>query len=210
MISPQGIRCLSAAGNLPYWYVNGKSYIRTDNTRLPHLDVVVNMGTRSLAQNDGYFASSSSPSILSVRLHSSHPFASWAPFSRDSICWVKDIPWWKEGSNWWDEGQSQFILSRLRLLYLMRCNSWKKGYFCLTTESLLRQSGWMFWDAHGHSWYTVHGPSYKDSGQDWLQIFIWGNVVPVDSMLCVYCILDADTRCSVPHRHGKYKKLICM
>lgn len=24
--------CLSTAGNLPYWYINGKSYIRTNNT----------------------------------------------------------------------------------------------------------------------------------------------------------------------------------
>lgn len=130
-----------------------------------------------------------------------------SPLSRDSICWVKDMPWWKEGSNGWNEGQSQSILSRLRLLYLMRCNSLKNGYFCLTTQYLLHQSGWMFGDAHGHSWYTMHGPSYKDSGQDWLQISSFEGML---YQLTGYGILDTDTRYSVPYGYGKYKKLICM
>lgn len=96
----QGILCFSAAGNLPYWYINGTSYTRTDNTLL-HLDVVVNMGTRFLALNDGYFASSSSPSTFwwDERARS---ICLVSPLSRAT---VKDIPWLKEGLSLWYEAQ---------------------------------------------------------------------------------------------------------
>lgn len=104
-----------------------------------------------------------------------------SPLSRESICWVKDIPWWKEGSIWWDEGRGQSILSRLRLLYLMRCNSLKNGYFCLTTKSLLRQSGWMFL---GCTWsflvYNARAKLQRFRSGLASNLFIWGNVVPVD------------------------------